>query len=562
MPEEPPSLWRLLPILRWLPNYEARWLGHDAIAGLTLAAYAVPVAIAYATLAGLPPATGLYCYLAAGVAYCLVGPSRRLALGPTSAIAITLSQGLAPLVEEWPDRHLQLAVITAIVTAAIFGLAWALRFGHVVSFVSETILLGWKAGAALVIASTQLPSLLGTPAVGDDFFERVVQAALHLGSIHPWTACTALAGFLFLQTSERLLPARPNVFLLVVLGLLVSPLLDLASHGVATVGALTGGLPSLTAPFPKAGELQAVLPIALGCFLLGAVETISSSRALVKDRERPSDPQQELFALGVSNAAAALTGGFPIAGGMSQSAVNAKAGASTPVSLLVTSGAILALLVFAPNLLANLPKPFLGAIVLSAILGLINVKELKRLRHVNRAEFRVALVAFASVLLFGIMNGMLVACIASLLVLLGQAASPHVATLGRMPGTHRYTDRARHPDNELPRGVLVLRVEAGLYYFNVEMIEREILLRIDRYPTPVKAVVIDLSGSPTSDLAGIRMLGRLARQLKEHGIALHVAEVRGSIRDMLRAEGLDGLVEGVCRGSELPATVAGLEAPA
>jgi len=356
-----------LPIGRWLPDYRAKWLTGDLIAGLTLAAYVIPQSMAYASLAGLPPQTGLYCYLLGGAGYALFGTSRVLSVGTTSAIALIVGSSLAPLAGGDPARHAALAAFAALLVAALGVAAWALRLGQIVHFISETILFGFKAGAALVIASTQLPKLFGVAGGGADFFERVRTLFGQLPETHTLTLCVGLAAFALLVVGERLSRRLPIPLIVVAGSIAITALLGLEAQGLHVVGEIPGGLPALGLPLPQPQDFRQVLPLAMACFLLAYVEGMSTARALALARGERVDPDQELLALGAANLATALGQGFPVSGGMSQSAVNEQSGAHTLVSLLVTSAALALVLLFLTETFRSLPQPVLAALVLAAV---------------------------------------------------------------------------------------------------------------------------------------------------------------------------------------------------
>jgi high affinity sulfate transporter 1 len=536
--DAPVGVATVIPSLRWLPQYERSWLASDAIAGITLAAYAIPVSLAYASLAGLPPHYGIYCYLVGGIGYSIFGTSRQLAVGPTSAIAMLVGTTVAGMADGDPARWAGIAALTALVVAVIGGLAWLLRLSGLVSFISETILIGFKAGAALTIALTQLPKLFGVAGGGDHFFERawILLTQLHDTNIVVLALGIAALGLLVL--GNRLFPGRPVALFVVALAILSVPLFDLAEKGVAIVGAIPAGLPEFAWPSLRLRDVEGVIPLAAACFLLAYVEGVSAARALADSHGYKINARQELLALGAANFAAAFSHGFPVAGGLSQSAVNDKSGARTPLALVFASLAIAGCLMFFTGLLHDLPSVVLAAIVLVAVRGLINVPALKHLWRVSRFEFSIAMVAFAGVLLLGILKGVLLAVVASILVLLAAVARPHIAFLGRIPGTHRFTDLERHPENEIIPGVLVFRVEASLLYFNVEHVRNRVWARISETDS-LRLVVCDLSNSPYVDVAGATMLAELHKELSQRGIQLRIVEAHAKPRDLLRAEGLE-----------------------
>lgn len=539
----------------WLPQYKKHWLRTDVVAGLTLAAYAVPVSVAYASLAGLPPQAGLYCYLVGGAVYAAFGTSRQLAIGPTSAISILIGSVLGVLSNGDTLRQVHLAMTVGVLAGFIGVIAWALRLGNITNFVSETILSGFRVGAGLVIASTQLPKFFGIHSGGSNFFTRIVELCKHLAETNPFTLMIGLGALGLLILGERLLPRRPVALLVVTLSILVMSSSLLADKGVKTVGTIPAGLPHFGWPVVQWNEVDDLFALALACFLLSYVESISVVRTFSRSRRYPINADQELLALGAANLAAGIAQGYPLAGGMSQSAVNEKAGAQTPLALVVASAAIGMVLMFLTGLLRNLPESVLAAVVLIAVGGLIRPAELRHLYEVSKMEFRVAMVATVGVLAFGILKGVLLAALFSILILLSRASHPRVALLGRMPGMDRFADSSRYPEVEMMPGTLVLRVEAGLFYFNVQNVRMDLLQHL-RQRSPVDLLVIDLSTSANIDLAGVRMLSELDEELKQTGASLALAEVHGDVRDLLHAEGLASRIPGIAQRTGIGALVA------
>jgi SulP family sulfate permease len=525
-------------ITPWLSGYKREWLVSDLIAGVTLAAYAIPVSMAYATLAGLPPQHGIYCYLLGGVSYAIFGTSRQLAIGPTSAIALLVGSTVGTMAASEPDRYGEIAALAALTVGLVSIAAWAMRLSGLVSFISETILLGFKAGAALTIAMTQLPKLFGVPGGGDSFFERLATLFGQLGNTNLVVLAFGLAALAILALGERVLPGRPVALVVVALATAIVSLTSLTDRGVATVGDLPPGLPTFELPSLRFRDVDGILPLALACFLLAYIEGISAARTLAGRHGTAVDSRQELFALGAANAAVALGQGFPVAGGLSQSAVNDNAGAKTPLTLLVASATLAICLLFLTDLLANLPTVVLASIVLVAVSGLIDIGAIRRLWRLSRVEFQVSIVALLGVLVFGILKGVLLAALASLLFLIAGTAHPHVAFLGRIPGSRKFSDSERHPDNESIAGVLIFRVESAILYFNVDHIRKVVLDRIHQTPS-LALVVCDLSESNMVDLAGGQFLEDLSRDLSGQSIQLRLVGAHGTVRDLLRALGLE-----------------------
>ena len=532
--------WRaVFPPAQWLRSYRPRWLVRDAVAGVTLAAYGIPVSLAYASLAGLPPQYGIYGYLVGGLCYALFGSSRQLAIGPTSAISMLVGVTVATMAGGDPARWASIAALTAVLIACMCVIGWLLRLSSLVSFISETILLGFKAGAALTIAMTQLPKLFGVKGGGESFFERI---AVLWGQI-PFTNVSVLVFGLvciaLLLLGEKFLPGRPVALVVVAASIVVLSVTPLAGRGFTLVGALPQGLPEFRLPGLRVRDVDGVIPLAFACLLLAYVESVSAARALAQAHGYEIDARQELLGLGAANLAAGLFQAFPVAGGLSQSSVNDKAGAKSSLALVFASLAIGFCLMFLTGLLANLPNVVLAAIVLVAVKGLVDVGELRHLWHVSRFEFAISMVAFAAVLLLGILNGVIVAVLVSMLLIIRRAAHPHVAMLGRIPGTRYFSDLERHAENETIAHVLAVRVEASLLYFNIEHVRETIWRRIHAAPEPVRLVICDLSASPFVDLAGARMLKALHVTLQSANAAVKIVGAHADVRDLLRAEGLE-----------------------
>jgi sulfate permease, SulP family len=553
-----PGWLSLLPPARWLPEYRAAWLPADAVAGVTLAAYAIPVSLAYAGLAGLPPQVGVYGYLLGGLGYALLGSSRQLAIGPTSAISLMIAGTVGAMAAGDAVHYAQIASLTGFVVALLCLIAWLLRLSGLVKLISDSVLVGFKAGAALTIAMTQLPSLLGIGSGGHNFFERLVLLAPQLGQTSLLTLGVGVIAIVLLVLGERLLPGRPVALAVVALAIVVASVLGLPALGVATTGEIPAGLPTLEGPALGLHDVEGIFPLAAGCLLLAYIESVSAGRTFAAKHGYGLDPRQELLGIGAANLVAALGHGYPVAGGLSQTAVNDKAGARTPLALVFASIALALCLLFLTGLLENLPKAVLAAVVLTAVAGLLDVPALLHMWRVSRIDFYAAAVALIGVLLLGILQGILLAALASILILLASVAQPHVAFLGRIPGTDRYSDLLRHPENESLPGVIVFRPEASLLYVNAEAVLETVLNRLRAAgPSDIRLVVCDLSAAPYLDLAGSRMLHELHGELAAKGIALRVVGAHGRARDLLRADGVGEKVGGLDRAATLDTLLGG-----
>ncbi len=540
-----------LPPARWLPEYRAEWLPRDITAGITLAAYAIPVSLAYATLAGLPPEVGIYGYLLGGLGYALLGSSRQLAVGPTSAISLMIASTVATMAEGDAARYAQIASLAAFTVAVLCLIAWLLRLSVLVQLISDSVLVGFKIGAGSTIAMTQLPSLFGVAGGGHNFFERVFVFLGNLGQMQFLVLAVGVIAILLLLLGDRLLPGRPIALAVVALAILVASVLGLPALGVPVTGAIPSGLPSLDGPALRLRDVEGIVPLAAGCLLLAYIEGVSAARTFAAKHSYEIDTRQEFLGIGAANLAAGLGHGYPVAGGLSQSAVNDKAGARTPLALVIASITLALCLLFLTGLLANLPKAVLAAVVLTAILGLFDFKSLMHMWRVSRMDFFAAVIALGAVLLLGILQGILLAALASIVMLLFRASRPNVAFLGRVPGTDSYSDMSRHPENQPLAGVIAFRPEASLMYFNADFVLQAVRARLHAEQGPIRLVVCDLSASPYLDLGGSRMLHELHNQLAAEGIALRIVEARGTVRDLLRADGLGEKAGGIDRHNTL-----------
>ncbi len=545
-------LWvRWIPAFGWLRNYQAAWIRSDIAAGVTLAAYLLPAAIGDASLAGLPAQAGLYACLFSGLVFWIFCSSRQTAISVTSAISLLMGTSLGALAQGDASRFGALAAGTAVLVAAIGFVAWLFRAGVIVKFISETVLIGFKSGVALHLASTQLPKLFGIPGSHGNFWERSWGFLTHLGQTNPASVLLGGAALAMLILGKRFLPNRPIAIVVVVGGILIASMIDLGQYGVKLLGPVPQGLPPFGLPHLQWSDFNELLPLALACFLLGAVETVAIGRMFAEKHGYRLDSNREFLALAGANLAAGLGHGFPVSGGMSQSLVNESGGARSPLSGFVASSVILIVALFLTGTLRNLPQPVLAAIVLFAVTGLLKISALAHLWRFHKSEFAVAIVAILGVLGSGLLRGVMLGVVISLVMLLRRASSPNVAFLGRIPGTRRYSDIERHPDNESIKDVVIFRPEAALLYFNVEHVGDAVRARVQSAPQPVKAVLCDLSNAPFVDLAGAEMLKHLQRDFAADGIEFRIVEAHAAVRDLLRLEGLEDKVGHIGRFKSL-----------
>jgi SulP family sulfate permease len=421
------------------------------------------------------------------------------------------------------------------------------RAGAIVNFISESVMVGFKCGVALFLASTQLPKLFGLHGAHGDFWENARNFIAHLHETNLASLAIGLAALTVLILGKIFLKHKPVALFVVIGGILASVLLGLDAKGVKLLGEVPQGLPALGIPDVDWSDVNALLPVALACFLLAAVETAAIGRTFTAKHGGRLDANQEFLALAASNLAAGLGRGFPVSGGMSQSLVNEGSGARTPLSGAIATIFILIVVLFLSHQLSPLPQPVLAAIVLMAIAGLFQVTALKQLWFASRADFVVAMAALLGVLGSGLLRGVMIGAAISLVQLMQRTSRPHVALLGRIPGTRRFSDMERHPDNEATPGALVFRPESSLVYFNIEHVCMTILDRVQRAPVPPRLVLLDLSAAPYVDLQSAHALAGFSNELGKANSTLQVVEARSGVRDRLHAEGLAARLGGIDR---------------
>ena len=533
-------------------GYVTSWLSSDLVAGITLAAYAIPVSLAYATLAGLPPQVGVYGYLMGGLGYALAGSSRFLAIGPTSAVSLMIAGSVGDMAGDDAALYAHIATSAAVGVGVLSLTAWAFRLSVLVKLISDSILTGFKAGAGLTIAITQFPALLGVTGGGHNVPERLLFLARQLEGTNLATLAVGLSALLLLWGGERWLPGRPVALGVVALSIIVVMLFDLTRYKITVTGLIPPGLPIPAIPTVRLRDQEGIVALATGCMLLAYIEGVAAARAFATKHRQTIDARRELLGLAAANIATAAVGGYPVAGGLSQTAVNEGAGAHSRMSLVFASLTLALCLTFFTTLIAGLPKAVLAAIVLKAVAGLIDFHAFMRMWRASRMDFLNGMAALLGVLLLGILQGILLAALISVLLLLALSSTPHVAFLGRIPGTTQYSDIQRHPENELLVGTIAFRPEASLLYLNSEYVLAHVLAQLETVSTEsVLSVVCDLSASPMMDLAGARMLAELRENLRTRGATLTIVNAHGRVRDLLRAEGLDANFQGMGRGATI-----------
>jgi len=509
----------------------------DFVAGLTAAAVVLPKAMAYAAVAGLPVAVGLYTAFIPMVVYALLGSSRVLSVSSTTTLAILAGTALALVVPDGDPAKLVTATATLTALVGIMlVLARLMRLGFVADFISAPVLTGFKAGIGLVIVLDQVPKLLGTHITKQGFFADLLSVAQHIPATSLLTLAVAVATLVILVTMERLWPHSPAPLVAVGAGIAAAWFLGLEALGVSTVGHIPQGLPSIT--LPALALAVRLLPAAAGIALMSFTETIAAGRAFARPGDPPVDANRELVAVGAGNLAGALSGAMPSGGGTSQTAVGRAAGGRTQRASLVTAAAALATMLFLAPLLGLLPNATLAMIVIVYSIGLIQPAEFIAIRKVRTMEFRWAVAAALGVLLFGTLQGILVAIIASLISLSAQATRPMVRVIGRKRGADVLRPVSpEHPDDETFEGLLILRPEGRLFFANVQNVADQIKALTLEYKPRVLA--LDLSRVPDIEYSALQTLIESDKRVTEQGVVVWLAALNPSVLEVVRRSGFD-----------------------
>ena len=533
------SLRQYVPIVRWLPRYERSDLGPDLVAGLTTWGVMVPVALAYATLAGLPPEYGLITAFAALAAYALFGTSRHLRVTTSSTMAIMSFSLVTPLAGGDAMRFLALSAALALIVGALLIIAGVARLGFISEFLAKPVVTGFIIGVAVTVIVRQLPKLLGIPGSSGSVFDQLRSIIVHLPETDPLTLVVGGGALLLIFGLRRLDRRIPGPLVAMVLGIVAVVVFGLAEQGVAVVGEVATLMPTVGLPNVGLSDLTYLVTGAAGIVFLAVGESLGAARSFGARHHYEIDGDQEMIALGAANTASGLFGGFLADASLSQSATAETSGARTQLSALVTSGLVLATALLLAPLFENLAWAVLAAIIIASVLSLIDVGELRRYWAWRRTDALLATAALIGVATTDVLAGLVIAVLLSLLMLLLRASRPYVAVLGRMPGDRAvYADLGRHPDADAIPELLIVRLDAPLYFFNSSVTRSEIVALVDGQPSPPRMIILDVGATADLDVTTTDMLAQLLDDLEERGVALSLAQAKGKVRDRLARTGL------------------------
>ncbi len=516
----------------WLTSYRKEWLRPDVVAGLTTAAVVIPKAMAYATIAGLPVQVGLYTAFLPMVIYAVLGTSRVLSVSTTTTIAILTAAELGEVVPSGDPTALLTATATlTLLVGVMLVLAAILRLGFVANFISEPVLIGFKAGIGVVIVLDQIPKILGIHFARGTFVQNLLSTIHDIPGTSLATLAVGASMIVLLVAMEHFTPKAPAPLIAVAAGIAGAYFLNLHAHGVELVGHIPQGLPSFTPPvLSLATQLW---PGALGIALMSFTETIAAGRAFATSDEPSPRANGELLATGLANAGGALLGAMPGGGGTTQTAVNRLAGARTQLSEIVTAVMTLITMMFLAPLIGLMPQATLAAVVIVYSIGLIKPVEFREILSIRRTEFTWALIAFAGVVLVGTLKGIIVAIIVSLIALAYQVADPPVYVLGRKPGTNVFRPRSKeHPEDETFPGLLLLRMEGRIFFVNAEHIAEKVRLLIEE--AQPKIVALHLRGVPDLEYTALKMLIEGEKRQRKLGVKLWLVGTNPQVFEVIQ----------------------------
>lgn len=523
---------RFAPGLAILLGYHRQWLAHDLRAGLSVAAIAIPTAIAYAQIVGLDPVVGLYAAILPLVVYCLLGTSRHMIVNPDAATCTLVAAALAPLAATDPASLLPLSIALAFITGLLCIVAGYLRLGFVADFLSRPILIGFLNGIAIHIFLGQLGKIFGFAMHSHGIIPSLIEVIHKLPQMHWATLIVGLLSIGVMLVSKRYLPQWPAALLAVVFATALVLMLRLDGRGVAVVGTLKAGLPSLRLPEFDMQLIKPLLGGALGVALLSFTNAMVVARSFAAKGDYEVDANREFFALGGSQIAAGLSGAFAVSGAESRTAMNYASGGKSPLAGLIAAAAMAVVLVFFTGPLSYLPMAALGAVLIVAAIGLFDVSELTRLWRVSRAEFFLAMVTTVAVIALDVLDGILTAVGLALLMVLVRSSRPQDAVLGVVPGMPGFHNIGHFPQAETIPTVVVYRFGSALWFFNAPYFRRRLLELATAHPD-VRTIVVD--GAPINgiDATGAEILLATARDLRRRGITLALANARTEVQDFI-----------------------------
>lgn len=529
-------LHRVAPGLHTFIHYNHTWLGRDLSAGLSVAAIALPVGIAYSAIAGVPPVVGIYSSIFPLFAYALFGSSRQLMTGPDAATCIIVAAGLTPLANDDPERYLALLVVLTIMTGLFYIGAGFLRLGFIANFLSNPILAGYLNGIALIIVAGQLKTFLGYSSKEGEFYLQLTELFYKIKEFHYPTAILGVGLLIVLIVMKRRLPKIPGAMVVVILGIVAVIALDLKQIGVAVLGEVPAGLPAFHFTTLNLEAFRHIFGDAAGLVLISFTSGILTAKSFARRNQYEIDSNQELFAFGACNLASGLGQGFPVTGADSRTAVNDAMGGKTQMVGMIAGLTMLLVLFFGTAPLAEVPSTALAAVIMVSAVGLLDTSSLRDLFRTSRREFFLSIITTVGVLVLGALPGVILSVALSLLWLLTVAARPHSAILGRVQGVKGFHDILDYPNARTIDGLLLFRFQGNLVFFNVDYFRECLIEAIAASKTPIEWVVLDASPINVLDATAMQKLDEIRNELAPRGIVLVTAQARHNLRRFFEPE--------------------------
>jgi sulfate permease, SulP family len=530
---------RYIPLVGTLQNYSRDALRGDLNAGITVAIMLIPQGMAYAVLAGMPPVYGLYAAIVPLLIYSFLGTSRQLAVGPVAMVSLLVIAGVGQMAEPGSDRFIQLAIMAALGVGLVQFLMGLFRMGFIVNFLSHPVLSGFTSAAAIIIAASQFRNLLGVELPSTKQVHLIFAGLLqNLGGIDPITAAIGLGSIAAIVLLRKWKKTFPSALFVVVAGTLVTALFSLQNHGVSIVGDVPKGLPGFMSPGFDIGDFQALLPIILVIALVSYMESIAVAKAIANKRGYKVDANQELIALGGANIGGAFFQSFPTTGGFSRTAINDQSGAQTTVASVISALLVGLTVLFLTPLFYFLPKAVLAAIIMVAVAGLFDHKEMAYLWKTDKRDLAMLAVTFIFTLTVGIEEGIAIGVIMSLVMVIYSSTKPHHAELGRLGTSNNFRNITRYHEAVVEKDILIYRFDASLYFANVEDFRESIAEKMTKRGDDLKVIILDASAINTVDSTGIHMLANFIHELEGRGIEFYITGAIGPVRDKLKTCGI------------------------
>jgi len=529
-----------LPILQWLPNYKKEDLNGDLFAGLTVGIMLIPQGMAYALIAGLPPVYGLYASIVPQLIYAILGTSRQLSVAPVAMDSLLVASGISVLAMEGTDAYISFAILLAFFMGLSQFLLGTFKMGFITNLLSKPVISGFTSAAALIIGLNQLKYLIGVDIEkSNKVYEIVVNAFSKLDQTHLVTLLIGIAGIALIKGVKKINNKIPGALLAVVFGTLLVYFMGLDDNGVSIVKEIPEGLPAFKLPDFSLGQFAELIPLALTISVVAFMEAFSVAKALeAKKRNYKVIPNQELLALGASNIVGSLFQSYPVTGGFSRSAVNYEAGANTPLSSIISAVLVALTLIFLTPLFYHLPHAILAAVIMVAIVGLIDISYVRYLWKKDKVEFLLLMVTFMVTLNFSMVPGIVSGIVFSILILMFKAAYPHVALLGKVKETQEFRNLERFDNLKTWDNLLIIRVDAPYAFINIQTIKERIIKEADDKKGELKYVVLDASSVNYVDATAIDGLKELITELEEMGVQLVMSSVIGPVRDSFHKNGI------------------------